>query len=80
MGALIEAPEQRGVVHDVPDAVLHFLEGDMLAVSCLAVAPALAGMLLGQRLRGRLSEKAFRRALFSGLLLVAVHLIWKGVA
>jgi uncharacterized membrane protein YfcA len=55
-------------------------EGDMLAVSCFAVVPALAGMVLGQRVRGRLSEKAFRRALFSGLLLVAVHLIWKGVA
>jgi len=52
----------------------------LLAASCFAVAPALLGMLAGQRIRGRLSERAFRRALFSGLLLVAFHLVWKGLA
>jgi uncharacterized membrane protein YfcA len=50
----------------------------LLRVSCFAVVPALLGMLTGQRVRGRLSEHAFRRALFTGLLLVAGHLIWKG--
>lgn len=55
-------------------------EGALLGVSCLAVLPALGGMALGQRVRGRLSERAFRRALFGGLLLVAMHLFWKGIA
>jgi len=53
---------------------------ELLAVSMLAVIPGVAGMVLGQRLRGRLSEKAFRRSLFSGLLLVGTHLVWKGMA
>lgn len=53
---------------------------DLLLISALAVVPGVAGMLLGQHLRTRLSEHAFRRALFSGLLLVGVHLVWKGVA
>ena len=52
----------------------------LLAVSALAVVPGVAGMLLGQGVRGRLSERAFRRALFSGLLLIGVHLVWKGIA
>jgi uncharacterized membrane protein YfcA len=51
----------------------------LLWVSALAVIPGVAGMLIGQRLRGRLSERAFRRALFTGLLLIAVHLVVKGL-
>jgi uncharacterized protein len=53
---------------------------ELLLVSMLAVIPGIAGMLLGQRLRSHLSEKGFRRWLFSGLLLVGTHLIWKGVS
>jgi uncharacterized membrane protein YfcA len=52
----------------------------LLLVSALAVVPGVAGMLLGQRVRGRLSERAFRRALFCGLLLIGAHLVWKGIA
>ena len=52
----------------------------LLLVSALAVVPGVAGMFLGQRVRGKLSERAFRRALFSGLLLVGAHLAWKGSA
>lgn len=52
----------------------------LLAVSGLAVLPGVAGMLVGQRVRGKLSERTFRRALFSGLLLVGAHLVWKGAA
>jgi uncharacterized membrane protein YfcA len=52
---------------------------DLLLVSTAAVLPGVGGMLLGQRVRGRLSEKAFRRALFSGLLLIGMHLVWKGL-
>ena len=53
---------------------------ELLLVSALTVVPAVLGMLLGQRVRGRLSERSFRRALFSGLLLIGAHLVWKGLA
>lgn len=52
----------------------------LLTVSTLAVVPGVGGMLLGQWLRGRLSERGFRRALFAGLLLVGIHLVFKGLA
>ena len=38
-------------------------DAELLAVSGLAVIPALAGMWIGQRVRGMLSERAFRRTL-----------------
>ena len=44
------------------------------AASFLALAPALAGMILGQWLRGRVSEKAFRLSFFIGLLILGGHL------
>jgi uncharacterized membrane protein YfcA len=42
--------------------------------SLLAVAPALAGMWLGQRLRTRISPRLFRRCFFIGLLGLGLHL------
>lgn len=54
-------------------------EGHFLAVSVLAVVPALVGMSIGQRVRARLSERIFRRALFSALLLAGLQLILKGL-
>lgn len=52
---------------------------ELLVVSALAVVPGVAGMLIGQRVRGMLSERAFRRALFLGLLAAGVQLIAKGL-
>ena len=43
--------------------------------SLLAVIPALAGMFLGQRLRGKLPPEAFRRWFFIGLVLLGVYMI-----
>jgi len=43
--------------------------------SFLAQLPALAGMLVGQRLRQRLQPALFRRCLFLTLLLVGAHLV-----
>jgi len=54
-------------------------EASMLLVSTFAVVPAALGMSAGQRLRGTLREATFRRALYFGLLLVGVHLVWKGL-
>jgi len=44
-------------------------------VSAAAVAPALAGMVLGQRLRHRLSEAAFRRVFFVALLALGIYIV-----
>ena len=54
-------------------------ELSLLVLSALAVIPAVLGMVLGQRARGRMSEAAFRRALYIGLTLVGTHLVWKGL-
>jgi uncharacterized protein len=44
-------------------------------VSFLAQLPAIAGMLLGQRLRRRLQPETFRRCLLLVLLLIGAHLV-----
>ncbi|MBT6290636.1 MAG: TSUP family transporter, partial [Rhodospirillaceae bacterium] len=48
--------------------------GAYLGFSAFAVAPALLGMVAGQRLRRNLSERRFRQALFSALLIMGVFL------
>lgn len=47
-------------------------------LSLFCLAPALAGMALGQRLRHRLSPWVFRRCFFVGLLGLGAHLAWRG--
>jgi uncharacterized membrane protein YfcA len=54
-------------------------ERELLLVSALAVIPGVLGMRAGQHVRGKLSESGFRKALFSGLLAVGVHLLWKSL-
>src|SRR3546814_8273912 len=46
-------------------------------LSVLAVLPALLGMEIGRRVRGRLSERLFRRVLFAALLLLGLWLLVK---
>jgi uncharacterized membrane protein YfcA len=48
-------------------------------ISAVSLVPAFAGMAVGQRLRGRLSEDRFRVFVFMFLLIAAVNLIRKGV-
>ena len=54
------------------------VQGQLQAVdaahSAFALLPALAGMLLGQRLREDMSEAMFRRVFFGGLLLLGAWL------
>lgn len=45
--------------------------------SCLAMVPVYLGMTLGTRLRGRMSEDLFRRALFAFLVMLSIVLIFK---
>lgn len=44
-------------------------------LSAAALLPAMAGMVLGQRIRGRLSEQLFRRVFFGGLLILGGYII-----
>jgi len=66
-------------VSTVALAVVLMMGGSMvpvsLAQSALLLLPALAGMWLGQAVRDTLSQAAFRRALFSGLLLLGGWLV-----
>jgi uncharacterized membrane protein YfcA len=45
-----------------------------IGVSTAALAPALLGMAAGGAVRGRFSEKTFRRVFFGGLLALGAHL------
>jgi uncharacterized protein len=45
-----------------------------VGVSTAALAPALFGMTAGGAMRGRFSERTFRRVFFGGLLLLGAHL------
>lgn len=51
-----------------------------LWASLHAVAPALAGMALGQWLRGQLAPELFRRCFLAGLLLLGAWLALRGLA
>jgi len=51
------------------------LNPSILWPSLLAVAAALIGMVIGQRLLSRLEEDTFRKIFFAGLLLLGVHIV-----
>jgi uncharacterized membrane protein YfcA len=64
------------------DGALHWDHTASLGwfAALLPLQAALAGMALGQWLRQRLSEALFRRSFFLGLLLIALHLLHKGLS
>lgn len=51
------------------------LTAELSGVSAVAVVPALIGMVVGQRLRRRLSEALFRRCFFIALLMLGLYII-----
>lgn len=51
------------------------LDAELGMLSAAALVPAVGGMLVGQAIRGRLSEIMFRRVLFLALLAMGVHLM-----
>ncbi|QDO99331.1 sulfite exporter TauE/SafE family protein [Ferrovibrio terrae] len=53
----------------------NMLSLDLLLLSGLCVLPALLGMVIGQRLRDRLSEAAFRKAFYGALLLLGGYIV-----
>ncbi len=52
-----------------------FLTLELGALSAAAVAPALLGMVLGQRIRQRLSEQRFKKVFFIALLVLGTYII-----
>jgi uncharacterized protein len=50
-----------------------------LGLSALALVPMSVGLMVGQRLRGRLSEKMFRQVMMGFLVIVALGLIIRAV-
>lgn len=50
------------------------LTSELGILSAVALVPALAGMLVGQKVRGQLSEARFKVVLFVALLAMGVHL------
>ena len=44
-------------------------------ISLAAVVPALIGMVIGQRLRRRIDEAAFRKVFFSALLVLGAFIV-----
>jgi uncharacterized protein len=55
------------------------LDSSIVTASALALGAALAGMAVGQRVRGRVSERTFRRCFFVGMLGLGVHLAARAV-
>ncbi len=55
------------------------LPADQALGSLLALAPALAGMALGQWVRGRVAAETFRRLFFSGLLALGAYFVLRAV-
>ncbi len=51
------------------------LTAELGAVSLAALLPAVTGMVLGQKIRRRLSEQAFRRVFFIALLILGVYIV-----
>lgn len=50
------------------------------ALSAAAVLPAILGMAVGARLRARLSDAAFRKALFAALMGLGLFIVWRNLA
>jgi uncharacterized membrane protein YfcA len=50
-----------------------------LTASALAMLPALAGLMFGTWVRGRISQQLFERLLFSGLFVLGLSLVYNGV-
>lgn len=52
---------------------------DAIGPSLLALLPTALGMLIGIRLRSRISSTLFRRAFFLTLLVLGGHILWQAL-
>ena len=55
------------------------LSTEQAVVSAAAVLPAIGGMVIGQRIRSRLSEQVFRKVFFSALLALGGYIVARAV-
>jgi uncharacterized membrane protein YfcA len=55
------------------------LGAELLGLSVLAIAPALAGMVAGQSIRHAINHEVFRRCFFVVLLLLGAHLTFRSM-
>jgi uncharacterized membrane protein YfcA len=55
------------------------LTAELGALSSAAVLPALAGMIVGQRIRQILSEQMFRRVFFISLLMLGTYIVTRAI-
>ena len=55
------------------------LTGDVAPLSLLACVPGLAGMWVGQKIRGRFDQETFRKALLVTLFIIGLNLIRRAV-
>lgn len=53
----------------------HLLTIELGVISAAAVLPAMLGMLMGQRLREKISEQTFRSVFFVSLILIGAYII-----
>ncbi|MGH6912761.1 MAG: sulfite exporter TauE/SafE family protein [Geminicoccales bacterium] len=67
----------------IPLYVILFANGALrwpeLLVSAAAMLPAFVGLVLGTKIRGRISQRLFERCLFTGLIVIGLNLIRKGL-
>lgn len=56
------------------------LTPDLGLLSAVALGPALVGMVIGQRIRNRLSERRFRKVFFIALLLLGIYIVATALA
>ena len=55
------------------------ITSELGAVSAAAVFPAIIGMVVGQRIRQRLSEAKFRKVFFSAILVLGLYIVCVGL-
>ncbi|MDD9905449.1 MAG: sulfite exporter TauE/SafE family protein [Rhodospirillaceae bacterium] len=53
----------------------NLLSAELGTISIVSVVPAIIGMVLGQKLRQRLSEDKFRKVFFSSILILGLYII-----
>ena len=53
----------------------NLLSAELGTISIISVVPAIIGMVLGQKLRQRLSEDKFRKVFFSSILILGLYII-----
>jgi uncharacterized membrane protein YfcA len=57
-----------------------FIDGSVAVVSIFSCLPAFLGLWLGSKLQDALPQETFRRILLAALFIMALNLIWRGMA